>query len=161
MQKPHRCCQKEAHASLDPWQVGPSTHTHLWAGDIVSLCQLPRTETWHHLVGALCPLWLASSAESPKQPIRGGVCTGKQNYVRKIRGELWEELSVFKPISTKALLVVTSNRTRGLDRSQTESGYHWACAGTWGPSPIASPPSTPPNKGLKMHFLDALRFQPT
>lgn len=45
MQGPQRHCQKVAHASLGLWQVELSTDTHLWAGDIVSLCKLPRTET--------------------------------------------------------------------------------------------------------------------
>lgn len=57
------------HAPLGLWQVGPSTHTHLWARDIVSLCKLPRTETWHHPVRASCLFGLPSSAESLCRPL--------------------------------------------------------------------------------------------
>lgn len=53
------------HAPLGLWQVGPSTHTHLWARDIVSLCKLPRTETWRqlgHRASLACRLLLKASA---------------------------------------------------------------------------------------------------
>lgn len=48
------------------------------------------------------------------------MCAEKQNYVRRIHGQVRENLSAFKPVSIKALLVATSNRMRGLDRSQLE-----------------------------------------